>query len=217
MDANIHEAIQSQVHSTVSASQDLLLNSVTTLLDTRLDGFQRKIQETQKTMSENQLVQIDETMTDTYTFRKICIDEQPKHSQKVFVEMREVNAEIIGENLSIANINNAKRKITEGMDLIRNRQKLIKLADSSDTGWRVVDEYVANLLAEDTDDKRKMYKAQSRAVNKLKREKMKRRTERRATPYRKPVATEGNAIPVNVAGSSVKPGDVSIVMRTVIG
>ena len=64
------------------------------------------------------------------------------NNQKVSVKMRAVNAEIEGENLSSANINNAKRKITECMDLIRNRQKLIKLADSSDAGWRVVDKIV---------------------------------------------------------------------------
>ena len=64
------------------------------------------------------------------------------NNQKVSVKMRAVNAEIEGENLSSANINNAKRKITEYMDLIRNRQKLIKLADSSDAGWRVVDKIV---------------------------------------------------------------------------
>jgi hypothetical protein len=64
------------------------------------------------------------------------------NNQKVSVKMRAVNAEIEGENLSSANINNAKRKITECMDLIRNRQKLRKLADSSDAGWRVVDKIV---------------------------------------------------------------------------
>jgi hypothetical protein len=46
MDANIQEAIQSQVHGVASASQEQLLNSLTTLLDTRLDEVQRKIQET---------------------------------------------------------------------------------------------------------------------------------------------------------------------------
>jgi hypothetical protein len=37
------------------------------------------------------------------------------------------------------------------LDLIKNRQKLIKLADSSEAGWRVVDGYVSNSLAEDSD------------------------------------------------------------------
>jgi hypothetical protein len=49
------------------------------------------------------------------------------------------------------------------MDLMKNRQKLIKLADSFDAGWRVVDEYVSNPLAEDSDDEKKIYKAQTRA------------------------------------------------------
>jgi len=42
------------------------------------------------------------------------------------------------------------------------------LADSSDAGWRVVDEYVSNPLAEDSDDEKKIYKAQTRAESKLK-------------------------------------------------
>jgi hypothetical protein len=53
------------------------------------------------------------------------------------------------------------------MDLMKNRQKLIKLADSSDAGWRVVDEYVSIPLAEDSDDEKKIYKAQTRAESKL--------------------------------------------------
>jgi hypothetical protein len=36
--------------------------------------------------------------------------------------------------------------------LLNNRQKIIKFADSSDLGWRVVQEYEANPLADDSDD-----------------------------------------------------------------
>ena len=86
MDANIQEDTQSQVHSTVSASQDQLLNSMTTLLDTRLDSRDIQISK------QNAL------MNNTTTTRK-C-----------FSQMREVNAEIEGSNLSLANINNAKKK-----------------------------------------------------------------------------------------------------------
>jgi hypothetical protein len=138
MDANIQEAIQSQVHSAVSASQYQLLNSLTTLLNTRLNGFQRKRQETQKATSESQLGKITETMTETYKFRKRGNDEQYIHNQKVFVKMREVNAEIPveGENISPANINSAKRKITEVMDLIRNRYVFSKVVREVVKHWR---------------------------------------------------------------------------------
>lgn len=52
------------------------------------------------------------------------------------------------DNLTQENVNAAKRKICEGL--------LIKLTDSSDAVWWVVDEYGANPLAEDSDDGKKI-------------------------------------------------------------
>ena len=54
---------------------------------------------------------------------------------------------------------------------IAHRQKLIRLAGSSELGWRLVNEYESNPLASDSDDERKMYKAEARASRKLKVEK----------------------------------------------
>ena len=45
----------------------------------------------------------------------------------------------------------------EGKELIRKRQKLIRIADKSADGWKVVDEYVSDELtsgSEDEDEKR---------------------------------------------------------------
>ena len=68
---------------------------------------------------------------------------------------------------------------------IAHRQKLIRLADSSELGWRLVNEYESNPLASDSDDERKMYKAEARASRKLKAEKAKKSRGARAWPYRK--------------------------------
>ena len=66
--------------------------------------------------------------------------------------------------------------------MIAHRQKLIKMADASELGWRVVNEYVSNPLASDSDDEKKIYKAEARASRKLKADKTKRR--RRSMPGR---------------------------------
>ena len=42
----------------------------------------------------------------------------------------------------------AKKSLDEGMALIAHRQKLIKLADRSERGWKVVKEYESDVLAE---------------------------------------------------------------------
>ena len=112
--------------------------------------------------------------------------------------MREARNQIETDNVSQENISEARKKIVEDVDLIKNRQNLIKLADSSEAGWRVVDEYVANPLAEDSDDEKKIYKAQTYAESKLEKEKTKRRTDQRFTPYEHKKSTPtGNPIPVS--------------------
>jgi len=49
---------------------------------------------------------------------------------------------------------------------LRHRQKIIKLADKSEAGWLAVKEYEAEELASDSDDKKRIRKAQERALKK---------------------------------------------------
>ncbi|VDI32229.1 Hypothetical predicted protein [Mytilus galloprovincialis] len=56
-------------------------------------------------------------------------------------------------------------------------------SNSSQLGWKVVNEYVANPIAEDSEDERKMLRAQSRAERKSKAEKTKKSIKPRQVPY----------------------------------
>ena len=70
--------------------------------------------------------------------------------------------------------------------MIAQRQKLIKMADASELGWLVVNEYVTNPLASDSEDEKRIYKAEARATRKYKAEKSNKKTRRfRSTPYGK--------------------------------
>jgi hypothetical protein len=53
------------------------------------------------------------------------------------------------------------------MSFLARRQKLIKLADRSESGWAVVEEYDADALADNSDDERKIEKAEKAAERKL--------------------------------------------------
>ena len=46
------------------------------------------------------------------------------------------------------------KKALEGEELIINRQKHIKVADRSEFGWATVEEYVADELADNSDDEK---------------------------------------------------------------
>ena len=76
--------------------------------------------------------------------------------------------------------------------MIAQRQKLIKMADASELGWRVVNEYVTNPLASDSEDEKRIFKAEARATRKYKAEKTKKT--RRFRPYGKqtPPKTQGS-------------------------
>jgi hypothetical protein len=89
-----------QIHNDIKASASPMFDNFSYYFaEDIINGFQRKIQETQKATSESQFGKIDETMTETYKFRKRGNDEQYIHNQKVFVKMREVNAEILLEDV----------------------------------------------------------------------------------------------------------------------
>ena len=51
-----------------------------------------------------------------------------------------------------------------------SRQKIVKLTDTSEQGWKVVQEYEANPLAEDSDKEKNVYRAQLKAEHKAKQE-----------------------------------------------
>ncbi len=54
-------------------------------------------------------------------------------------------------------------------DEINYRNKLIKLADKSETGWATVNEYIDNDLADNSDDDRKIRRAENAAKAERKR------------------------------------------------
>ena len=55
-----------------------------------------------------------------------------------------------------------------GMDIIKDRQKFILMAESFETGWAAVKEYTRNELAEDSEDKKRMLRATAKAEKKAK-------------------------------------------------
>lgn len=62
----------------------------------------------------------------------------------------------------------AKELIQEASLKIKDRNKHIRIADSSSGGWETVNQYVLNPIASDSDDESKIYKAEDRAIKKRK-------------------------------------------------
>jgi hypothetical protein len=56
------------------------------------------------------------------------------------------------------NITAVMTKIGEGIQLLNERQMLIKISDSRPLGWKVVAEYQANPIADDFEDDKNILK-----------------------------------------------------------
>ena len=88
--------------------------------------------------------------------------------------MADAHAEL-SEAGSTPAIERAKEALTKGMELLAERQKLIKIADRSEFGWGVVVEYTADKLADGSDDEKCLEKAEKAAERKAAKQRTKKR------------------------------------------
>ncbi|CAG2253627.1 unnamed protein product [Mytilus edulis] len=188
LDSPIREAIANEVKSVIASSQQDMLNNMSAMMDSRLNRLQSNIQQSQFDISNAQINKIEESVSDNYKFQRKGNENQFRHSVKVISKLTEARSLSYTPDVSLSKVAATKDKISEGIDLVQERQKLIKLADSSELGWRVVQEYVTNPIADDSEDEKRMNRAQSRAERKSKAEKAKKRP--RPVPYNKDRSSE---------------------------
>lgn len=194
MDAGqIQSSISDEVNRVVSRQLSELLSSLQNMIDSRLSVFQQNIQQ----ISASQISKIEDNLN-FYVFRKKGNENRYKHKARVLTKLKESR-----EYLNCGSddgVESAKSSIAEGIEMVKNRQKVIKLADSSQLGWKVVQEYQANRIADDSDDEKKiyMYRAERKVFNGRKRQ--------RFEPYQKKPATVTRMETDERSTSSGKPG-----------
>ena len=67
-----------------------------------------------------------------------------------------------------------KVALESGTELVSKRVKAIKPADKSEFEWATVNEYLSDELASDSDDEKRIYRAERRAERKINKEKRRR-------------------------------------------
>ena len=197
--ASFNYTLSSQHWTRVMATENDFLSKLDQLMSAKLEDFEHRVLGTQRQLSQTELTRIQQSIhpSETFTFQKKGNEEQSKVNIQVLEKLKVAEGHLkeamdCGSSESVPT---AQQKISEGIDILLHRQKLIKLADSSENGWKVVQEYEAHPLADDSDDERKIYRAEVKANQKVQQER--RQRARRFAPYAQarvtnsPVTTQG--------------------------
>ena len=161
----------------VNISQDQFGQLMQAISSSRMDfasqlsSFKQEIRQSQDEVASKALKKVK--LDKPFTYRRKGNEEQATFNSKVESAVAEAQAELDSIPTSPVVVR-AQEALKRGTKLIEERQKLIKLADRSEFGWSVVDEYTADELAVDSDDEKRIEKAEKLAEKKALRKKKKR-------------------------------------------
>ena len=96
-------------------------------------------------------------------------------AEEVGTELKNVNKEGATADVKKEAVDRATKLVKEGKDLIEARQKMIRLADRSEYKWDIVNEYEADELAADSEDDKRITKAEKAAEKAAEKRLVKRR------------------------------------------
>ena len=115
-------------------------------------------------------------VADDRLLKKLKLEKMPtfkkKAHEKQFIFNKGVSSKVKEATAALSEtppaVEKAKNLLEEGKKLLCERQKLIRIADRSEHGWATVEEYMEDELADNSDDEKRIQKAEVRAGRKLK-------------------------------------------------
>ena len=128
------DSTEEVVRKAVEGMQNVMLNRLDEMISMRLGGVQESLGQQQKQLASLQIAKINEIKyQESYRFKRKGNEEQFKFNMKVEERFKQAK-----EAVDCSNEAGLVEAVDEGMKLIKDRQKKIMLADSSEAGWGVV-------------------------------------------------------------------------------
>ena len=122
---------EDKVRKIISKNNRQLLGSMRELIGSQISSLKRSSEEFSAIQSK-ELKRI-KAADARPTFRKKSNEEQFESATKVLESLESAK-----DNLEMSNIVKAKESLPKGISLVKERQKLIQLADQSKFGWKTV-------------------------------------------------------------------------------
>ena len=143
---------KSIIEKTVQDTIGGLTDSIAKAVDDRLEDFKRRFitPTTSQELRPSKRLRLDAKQ-----IKKPGNQQQFDHGLKV-LEQSESAFDALEQN----RVDKAKAALEQGIQLVKHRIKLIRIADKSDFGWETVNQYEADELASDSEDDRKIYRSE---------------------------------------------------------
>ena len=147
------ESAESQVAEVLGA-----IKKVETNMDEKLSQMRREMHQERDTADERLVKRM--RMNKQPSFKKPGHEKQFHFNDKVRDKLEKSDAALVQQPPAVEK---ARAALQEGQKLIELRQKLIKIADRSEHGWATVAEYEEDELADNSDDEKRLFRAEARA------------------------------------------------------
>lgn len=195
--AGSSDGTSSQFAQLLSAIQKVEAN-----VDAKLSHMKRELMDERESADERLVKKI--RMDSKPSFRKKSHEKQYVFNEQVRDKLDSAAA-ALGQTPPA--VEKARDILKEGEKLIDVRQKNIKIADRSEHGWATVAEYEEDELADNSDDEKRLFRAEVRAGRKLK-QKSAKDTRRRGGASRKPYRASAAGMPPG--GEHARSSDPSV-------
>ena len=137
------------------------IRSVEANVDSKLSDMRREMRDEREAADERLVKKI--RLDSRPTFRKRGHEQQFLFNEQIRERFESVDAAL---KQTPPAIEKARAAVQEGEKLIDARQKNIKIADRSEHGWATVAEYEEDELADNSDDEKRLFRAEARAGRK---------------------------------------------------
>ena len=165
----ISPSISRLIKASVAESIGTLTDGITQVIEDRLGGFATRFSEENSSTVEQA---VKKARRESYTCRRKGNQQQLDHAVQVLDKFDEASDALKAKSYdkvkAAFELQSVHFELDSGTEVVFKRIKVIEMADKSDFGWSTVNEYLSDELASNSDDEKRMYRAERRAERKAK-------------------------------------------------
>ena len=136
-------------------AESSIMQKMSDMLDKKIDGLKRSFMSEQQSLS----AKLDKRLkTSEKTFKKKSSRVQYELNTDIKDKIGEAKSEMVKKTNE--GVDKAYDILEEGISILSERNKFIEMANTSEHGWATIEEYIQRSVADDSDDDKRIRRAE---------------------------------------------------------